>query len=75
MKKFVVAAALLAALPAVAHAQDAPSAPPKMECCEKMKSQEGGCACCKKMGGEHADHGDHKGGSSGQPSQTPEHKH
>ena len=46
MNKMMIAIAMSIAVPAVAHAQAAPPAPKKMECCEKMKEK---CDCCKDM--------------------------
>lgn len=51
MKKLLIAVAFGLALPAVAHAQEAP----KMACCEKMKD---GCECCKDEEGD-ASHDGH----------------
>lgn len=52
MKKLMAAVALSIAIPGVAHAQAAPTEPPKMECCEKMKDK---CECCEDMAGDTAD--------------------
>ena len=46
MKKILTAIALSIALPAVAHAQAAPTPSPKADCCDKMKP---GKDCCKDM--------------------------
>lgn len=48
MNKFLTGIALSIAIPAVAHAQAAPVAGPKMACCEKMKAEGKEC-CCKDM--------------------------
>ncbi|MEO6113722.1 MAG: hypothetical protein ABIP07_04650 [Sphingomicrobium sp.] len=39
MKKLLTAIALTIAIPAVAHAQAAPTPAPKADCCEKMNSK------------------------------------
>ena len=52
MKKLLTAIALTIALPAVAHAQAAPTPAPKADCCEKMKAEGKEC-CCKDMAKEH----------------------
>ncbi len=48
MKKILTAIALAIALPAVAHAQAAPTPAPKADCCEKMKAA--GMDCMDMMG-------------------------
>lgn len=60
MKMFLTAVAVAIALPAVAHAQEAPEAKPTA-CCEKMKAEGKEC-CCKDM--EQMDHSSH-GGAAG----------
>lgn len=55
MKKFLIAVAMGAALPSVAHAQAEP-APPAMECCEKMKAEGKKCCCADMDKKENAEH-------------------
>jgi hypothetical protein len=75
----VTAIALAIALPAVAHAQDAPEPAKPMACCEKMKAEGKDCECCKDMkkmdhsaGGDagEADHSDHSGSAGAQQHQN-----
>lgn len=56
MNKILTAIALSIAIPAMAHAQAAPTPEAKMECCEKMKAEGKEC-CCKDMAKK--DHGEH----------------
>ena len=60
MKTLLTAIALTIALPSIAHAQ---AAPPKGDCCEKMKA-EGKKCCCDDMAKDHAGH-DMKTGDKG----------
>ena len=82
MKTILTAVALTIALPAVAHAQSAPTPAPKAECCKQMKD----CKCCKDMDESHVRHdgkgeaGSHAGhnmpehdAKSPQPSQQHQH--
>ena len=55
MNKILTAVALAIALPAVTHAQAAPSPAPEKDCCEKMKAE--GKDCCKDM--DKMDHSTH----------------
>lgn len=55
MKKFLIAVAMGAALPSAAYAQAEP-APPKMECCEKMKVEGRKCCCADMDEKNHAEH-------------------
>jgi hypothetical protein len=48
MKKLLTAIVLSIAIPAVGHAQAAPTPAPKMACCERMKAESKEC-CCKDM--------------------------
>ena len=56
MNRILTAVALAIALPAVAHAQNAPAPAAEKDCCEKMKAEGKEC-CCKDMAGKgHAGH-------------------
>ena len=58
MKKILTAIALTIALPAMAHAQAAPPAAPKADCCEKMKDM-ADCKDMAKMDHSKMDHSAH----------------
>jgi opacity protein-like surface antigen len=68
MKKILTAVALATALPAAAHAADAPASGGKMACCEKMKAESRGC-CCMGMSGSHDQLADQHGKQA--PSEQP----
>ncbi len=80
MTKILTAIALAIALPAVAHAQAAPTPAPKADCCEKMKAA--GMDCMDMMGmmnmsGSKMDHDMMQPGASQkqpQPGQHQNHK-
>ncbi|MFL6735080.1 MAG: hypothetical protein ACJ8EY_10340 [Sphingomicrobium sp.] len=72
MKKIVTAIALSVALPAVAHAQNAPAPSGKMDCCEKMKAEKD--CCCKGMGGSHDQHGQQQPSGKPKPDQHQNHQ-
>ena len=73
MNKILTAIALSIALPAVAHAQAAPTPAAEKDCCEKMKA-EGKKCCCNDMAGKEPAGPDKQGADTKTP-QADQHKH